>query len=107
MLDESICHFRGVGPFCSFYSIFEWKILSANKVGPDQMPPRLASKYRWREFPVVITVLGNTPNFGKVGNTGKYEILELFELKYTAIFHKFKWIAHISYCLCTYNANEV
>ena len=29
---------------------------------------RLAGKYRWREFPVVITVLGNTPNFGKVGN---------------------------------------
>ena len=48
--------------------------------------PRLAGKYRWREFPGVITVLGNTPNFGKVGNTGKYEILELFELKYSAIF---------------------
>ena len=47
---------------------------------------RLAGKYRWREFPVVITVLGNTPNFGKVGNTGKYKILELFELKYAAIF---------------------
>ena len=31
--------------------------------------PRLAGKYRWREFPAVITVLGNTPNFGKVGNT--------------------------------------
>ena len=26
------------------------------------------------------------PNFGKVGNTGKYEILELFALKYAAIF---------------------
>ena len=47
---------------------------------------RLAGKYRWREFPAVITVLGNTPNFGKVGNTGKYEILALFELKYAAIF---------------------
>ena len=34
----------------------------------------------------VITVLGNTPNFGKVGDTGKYEIFELFELKYAAIF---------------------
>ena len=43
MLDESICHFRGVGPFCSFYSIFEWKILSANNVGPDQMPHDVAS----------------------------------------------------------------
>ena len=39
---------------------------------------RLAGKYRWREFPAVITVLGNIPNFAKVGNTGKYEILELF-----------------------------
>ena len=47
--------------------------------------PRLAGKYRWREFPAVITILGNTPNFCKVGNTGKYEILGLFELKYSAI----------------------
>ena len=30
------------------------------------------------EFPAVITVLENTLNFAKVGNTGKYEILELF-----------------------------
>ena len=57
---------------------------------------------------MVITVLGNTPNFGKVGNTGKYEILELFELEYAAIyFHKFKLTAQISYCLCIYNANKV
>ena len=34
----------------------------------------------------VITVMGNTPEFGIVGNTGKYEILELFKLKYSAIF---------------------
>ena len=69
--------------------------------------PRLAGKYRWREFPSVITVLGNTPNFGKVENTGKYEILELFELKYAQYFHKFKLTGHISKCLCTYNANKV
>ena len=45
---------------------------------------RLVGKYRWREFPAVITVLGNTPNFGKVGNTGKYEIIGLFWLRYSA-----------------------
>ena len=41
---------------------------------------------QWWEFPAVITVLGNTPNFAKEGNTGKYEILELFLLKYSFIF---------------------
>ena len=34
----------------------------------------------------VITVLGNTANFDRAGNTGKYKILELFELKYSALF---------------------
>ena len=29
---------------------------------------------------------GKYSKFGKVGNTGKYKILELFELKYAAIF---------------------
>ena len=47
---------------------------------------RLAGKYRWWEFPAVTTVLGNTQNFAKVGNTGKYEILELFLLKYSFMF---------------------
>ena len=37
-----------------------------------------------RKFPAVITVLGNTSNFGKVGNTGKYEIIGLFWLRYSA-----------------------
>ena len=42
---------------------------------------RLAGKYHWREFPVLIminTSLGNTFNFAKVGNTGIYGILMLF-----------------------------
>ena len=43
---------------------------------------RLAGKCLWWEFRAVITVLGNTPNFAKVGNTGKYEILELFLLNF-------------------------
>ena len=37
------------------------------------------------ELPV-ITVLGNTPNLAKVGNTGKYETLELFLQKYYVMF---------------------
>ena len=37
MLDESICHFRGVE------SIFLWKILLENTVNPDQMPHHVAS----------------------------------------------------------------
>ena len=37
MLDESNCHFRGVGLFCCVYSIFH-KILLANIVEPDQTP---------------------------------------------------------------------
>ena len=43
MLDESICHFRGVGLFCRFYSIFSWKILLVNTIDPDQTPHYVAS----------------------------------------------------------------
>ena len=42
MLDESNCHFRGVGLFCYVYSIFH-KILLANTVDPDQTPYYVAS----------------------------------------------------------------
>ena len=38
MLDEFICHFRGVGSILSPLFYFCWKILSANNVDPDQMP---------------------------------------------------------------------
>ena len=56
------------------------------------------------EFPEVITGNyrpGKYSKFWQMENTGKYKILELFELKYAAIFHKFKLTAYISYCLCT------
>ena len=43
MLDKSICHFRGVGLFCRFHSIFRCKILLANSVDPAQMPHIVAS----------------------------------------------------------------
>ena len=57
----------------NFPPIAAWKVHATSA--------RLAGKYRWQEFPAVITVLGNTPNFAKVGNTAKYEILELFFAK--------------------------
>ena len=40
MLDESICHFRGI---LSFLFYFWWKILLANTVDPDQTPHYVAS----------------------------------------------------------------
>ena len=38
MLDESICHFRGVGSVLLLLFYFWWKILLANNVDPGQMP---------------------------------------------------------------------
>ena len=65
---------------------------------------RLAGKYRWLEFPTVITGNNLPGKYSKFWQSGKYEI----ELKYSAIFfHKFKLTAHISYCLCTYSANKL
>ena len=43
MLDESICHFRGVGSALSFLFCFLWKIQLANKEDPDQGPHFVAS----------------------------------------------------------------
>ena len=42
MLDESICHFKGVKFILSLLSYFLWKILLANNVDPDQMPHYVA-----------------------------------------------------------------
>ena len=36
MLDESICHFRGVGCNLSLLFYFEWKIRFAKNVDPGQ-----------------------------------------------------------------------
>ena len=72
---------------------------------------RLAGKYRWRKFPAVITVLGNTLNFAEVGNTGKYDILELILLNIHSSFFKFnikfKLLAYNCYPLHAYHANKV
>ena len=43
LLDESICHFRGVESILSLLCFFLWKILLANNVNPDQTPLNVAS----------------------------------------------------------------
>ena len=43
MLDESICHFRGVWFILSLLFYFWWKVVLANNVDPDQMPHYVAS----------------------------------------------------------------
>ena len=44
ILDESICHFRGVGSvLLPLFYFFLWKILLANIEDPDQMPHYVAS----------------------------------------------------------------
>ena len=43
MLDESICHFMGVGSTLSLLFYFLGKILLANSEDPDQSPQNVAS----------------------------------------------------------------
>ena len=43
MLDSSMCHFRGARSILSLLVYFQWKILLANNVDPDQMPHYVAS----------------------------------------------------------------
>ena len=43
MLDEFICHVRGVGSISSLLFYFRWKILLANNEDPDQTPHYVAS----------------------------------------------------------------
>ena len=43
MLDNLICHFRGVRLILLFLLSFWWKTLLANNVDPDQMPHYVAS----------------------------------------------------------------
>ena len=53
-------------------------------------------------FPAVTTVLGNTPNFAKVGNTWKYEIFIAVLAKILSFCYKFKLNAYFSYHLNMY-----
>ena len=43
VLDECICHFRGVWSFLSLLFYFLWKILLVSNVDPDQTPHHVAS----------------------------------------------------------------
>ena len=54
MLDESICHFRGVRSILSLLFYFCWKILLANNVDPDQMPHFVMSDLGLHCLPVTL-----------------------------------------------------
>ena len=54
LLDESICHFRGVGCILLLLFYFWWKILLANNVDPDQMPHYVASDQGLRCLPMML-----------------------------------------------------
>ena len=43
ILEETICHFRGIRSIVLLLFYFLWKILLANSVDPDQMPHYVAS----------------------------------------------------------------
>ena len=47
----------------------------------DLIRARLVGKYRWREFPVVITGNCRPGKYSQFWQSGKYEILELIRLK--------------------------
>ena len=62
-----------------------------------------------REIPVAGKPSGNyrPEKYSQFGQSGKYEILELFWLKYLLDSYKFKLKAHISYHLCIHHENKV
>ena len=55
MLDESIYHFRVVGSFCRFYSIFDGKILLANKIDLNQTPRHVACDLGLQFLPMILS----------------------------------------------------
>ena len=55
MLDESICHFRGVGSILSLLFYFWWKTLLASNVDPDQTPYYVASDRGLHYFHVTLS----------------------------------------------------
>ena len=77
MLDKFICHFRVSVLFCGLYSVFLWKILIANTVDPDQMPPYVVSDLDLHCLPVTqfpsknglkdrSRFLGKTPSYDEM-----------------------------------------
>ena len=57
MSEESICYFRGVGSILSFFILFEWKILIANTVDPDQTPHNVASDLGLHCLPLTLLLV--------------------------------------------------
>ena len=57
MLDESICHFRGVGSILLLSFSFGWNILSANTVDPGQMQHYVASDLDLHYLPVTFLLV--------------------------------------------------
>ena len=72
MLDESICHFRGIGSILSFLFYFGWKILLANSVDPDQTPHYVASELDLHWLPIAL--------YGFPGKNGLKETLALMQI---------------------------
>ena len=54
MLDESICHFGGVGSILSLLFAFCWEILLANSEDPDQTPHHVASDLDLQCLPITL-----------------------------------------------------
>ena len=78
MLDESICHFRGVGPILSLLFYFWWKILLANNVDPDQTPLWLHFCCFAGRWPVVVrNRRGTRLTWIMWRRNGEYVLLEL------------------------------
>ena len=58
MLDESVCHFRGVGSILLLLFYFGWKILLANNVDPDQTPYYVVSDLGLHCLPITLIRMG-------------------------------------------------
>ena len=57
MLDEIMCHFRGVGSILSLKFYFLWKILLENNVDPDQAPHYVASNLDLQCLPMTLLLV--------------------------------------------------
>ena len=61
MLDESICHFRGIRSILSLVFYFWWKILLANTVDPDQTQHYVASDLGLHCMPMTLLRVSRSP----------------------------------------------
>ena len=70
MLEESICHFRGVGSILSLLFYFWWKTLLASNVDPDQTPHYVASDRGLHYFHVTLSRISRYIRMGQVPIVG-------------------------------------